>query len=601
MLAGGVAVSACAASKSKVQQPAPSATPPPTPPATPLDNLLRRAAGTVSMFPSPASRTASPATTITLRGDQSAAASSLTVVGSLSGRHAGLLRVHPDRGGTSFVPDQPFTAGETVTVTSGLAIRGRVGTSADFQIAHPAVETTPPTSSPSATPTPAVSTFLSEPGIQAPRITVNTSGSGIAPGLVLYAAKGGGLPAELILSRSDGTLVWQRALPDGVSANDLQRQHWREAAVLSWWEGSQHPHGYGTGEHVIIDESYRTIATVRAGNGYSADLHDFQLTGKGTAMLTAYAPIRWDLRPYGGDASGIVLDSIVQEVDVATGLVLFEWHALDHIPPADSYVSAPRDTTTAWDFFHVNSIDVGRDANLLISARHTSSLANLDRTTGDVLWTLGGKSGDVKVQGTPFFFQHDARWQPDGTVTLFDDGGGPPRHEKQSRALRLKPDIPQHTATVVASLTHPDPIVTNSQGNAQILGNGNVFVGWGDQPNMTEFNGSGAVVWDATLPSGVSTYRAYRVSWEGRPATAPKAALVNRGDRHSVYVSWNGDTHTATWRLLGVESGASAPKVLAEHPADTFEVSMTVPAKARKLRVQALDDAGRILATVSVP
>jgi hypothetical protein len=118
---------------------------------------------------------------------------------------------------------------------------------------------------------------------------------------------------------------------------------------------------------------------------------------------------------------------------------------------------------------------------------------------------------------------------------------------------------------------------------------------------MTEFTSSGAVVWDAVLPSGVTTYRAYRVSWDGRPSTAPKAAVVDRGSRRSVYVSWNGDTRTATWRLIGVASGASAPSVLAHQAAKTFEVSLTVPAKARKLRAQALDDAGHILATVSVP
>ncbi len=588
-VAGGIAASACAVSTAHPPAPAP-----------PLSNGLRLASGTVSMFPSPGSRTASPQATITLRGEAAAGVSALSVTGSRSGAHTGRLRAHPGGGGASFLPDKPFTPGEIVTVTSALAIRGRVGTTARFQVAEPAVETTPPKAAASATPTPAVSTYLSEPDIQAPRITVTASKAGVSPGLVLYAAKGGGLPAELILSRTDGTLVWQRALAKGVSGNNLQAQTWRGSPVLTWWQGTQNAHGYGVGNNVIMDEAYRTVATVRAGNGYSADLHDFQLTSAGTALLTAYAPIRWDLRPYGGQLGGIALDSIVQEVDVSSGLVLFEWHALDHVSPSASYVSPSDDTTTAWDFFHVNSIDEGPDGNLLISARHTSTVSNLDRSTGDVLWTLSGKSGDVRLSGTPFFFQHDARWQSDGTITLFDDGGGPPRHESQSRVLRLSPNVTHGTATVVSSMSHPSPVVTNSQGNAQILNNGNVFVGWGDQTNMTEFDRTGAVVWDAVLPSGVTTYRAFRVSWDGKPATTPKAALVDRGSRRSVYVSWNGDTRTATWRLIGVTSPTAAPKVLAEQPAKTFEASLTVPAKARKLRVQAVDASGAILATVSV-
>jgi hypothetical protein len=589
-LAGGAAVSACGTSRSVRT----------ARPATPLNNLLHDAAGTVTMFPSPASVTASPKTTISLRGTSAVDATGITITGSRSGRHTGRVRAHPDGGGASFVPDKPFTAGETVVVTSGLAIRGRSGDAAHFTVSRPAVETTPPSATASATPTPAVSTYLSEPDVQAPRITVTTNTAGTAPGYVLYAAKGGGLPAELILSRSDGTMVWQRTIAKNVSANALQVQQWRGAPVLTWWQGTQNAHGYGLGENMVVDEAYRTIATVRAGNGYSADLHEFQLTSAGTALVTIYSPIRWDLRPYGGKDEAIALDSIVQEVDVATGLVLFEWHALDHLSPADSYVSAPSNTTTSWDFFHVNSIDVGADNTLLISARHFSSLTNLDRATGDVLWTLGGKSGSVSLQGTPFFFQHDARWQSDGTITLFDDGGGPPRHEKQARVLRLKPDLATKKATTVSSLTHPTAIITNSQGNAETLSNGNVFVGWGDQPNMTEFSSSGRVVWDAVLPSGVTTYRAYRVRWDGRPTTAPKAALVDRGGKRSVYISWNGDTRTATWRLLGTTSAGAAPKVLAHAAAATFEVSMTVPAKARQLRVQALDASGHILATVSV-
>ena len=191
-------------------------------------------------------------------------------------------------------------------------------------------------------------------------------------------------------------------------------------------------------------------------------------------------------------------------------------------------------------------------------------MSALDRSTGDVLWTLGGKSGDVELPGTPFFFQHDARWQPGGTLTVFDDGGGPPRREKQSRVLRISPQVPEGTASVVASLTHPKSIISNSQGNAEILSNGNVFVGWGDQANMTEFD---------------------------------------RDGKRTVYVTWNGDTRTASWRLVGVSataSSAAAPITLDHAAAGTFEDSLNVPSKARQLRVQALDAAGGLLATVSV-
>jgi len=199
-----------------------------------------------------------------------------------------------------------------------------------------------------------------------------------------------------------------------------------------------------------------------------------------------------------------------------------------------------------------------------------------------------------------FFCQHDARWQADGTITLFDDEGGPPRHASSSRALRLKVDTTSRQVSIAASYSHPKPIVSNSQGNAQQLDNGDVFVGWGDQPALTEFDASGAVVWDATLPTGVSSYRAYRVTWTGQPTRAPATALVTHGTRRTVYASWNGDTRTASWQLLGVTDDVGAPKVLATGKGGVFEVHFIVPANAKQLRVQALDAAGKVLGSASV-
>ena len=43
-----------------------------------------------------------------------------------------------------------------------------------------------------------------------------------------------------------------------------------------------------------------------------------------------------DLSAVGGPARGYVYDSIVQEVDVATGSIVFEWHSVGHVPFAES-------------------------------------------------------------------------------------------------------------------------------------------------------------------------------------------------------------------------------------------------------------------------
>jgi hypothetical protein len=310
--------------------------------------------------------------------------------------------------------------------------------------------------------------------------------------------------------------------------------------------------------------------------------------------------MRWDLRPYGGARDGIVLDCVVQEVDVATGEAVFEWHALDHVAPALSYTDAPDDTTTAWDFFHVNSIDVASDGSFLVSSRHTSALWSLDQTTGDVSWKLGGKQSDFAMPAAAkFFFQHDARWQADGTITLFDDEGGPPRQAKASRGLRLTVDTAHRRAAVTQSYTPTPAVVANSQGNVQQLADGHVMVGWGDQPQATEFDSAGKVVWNALMPTGVSSYRAFRIGWTGAPATAPKTAIVTRGTARTAYISWNGDTRTARWRLLAAGTNGT-PKSVAEVAAKEYETAIAVPRGAKNLRVASVDAAGTVLTTVRI-
>jgi hypothetical protein len=333
---------------------------------------------------------------------------------------------------------------------------------------------------------------------------------------------------------------------------------------------------------------------VQAGNGYHVDLHDLQIAGE-TAWITVYAPIRWDLRPVGGSANGIVIDGVVQQIDLATGLVEFEWHSLDHIPLSESTVDPPRDTTTAWDYVHINSVDP-HAGHVLVSGRHTNAVYDIDAVTGDLNWTLGGIDSDYKLaSGAVFGFQHDAREQLDGSITLFDDGGGPPRVEKASRALRLALDSETHTAAVVSSSAHTPPVVANSQGSVQELARGHAFVGWGSASNITEYDDGGAVVWDARLASGVNSYRAYRVEWVGTPKTAPSVSVSHADGKTTVSVSWNGDTRTTSWLVASRSStGALTRRTSAR---SGYETRITLPGSESDVTVSALDSHHHVLAT----
>ena len=196
---------------------------------------------------------------------------------------------------------------------------------------------------------------------------------------------------------------------------------------------------------MIFDVSYRETGRVRAGNGYRGDLHEFLITPQDTALLTAYDAVPMDLSLIGGPRDGAVWDGIAQEVDIETGEVLFEWHSLEHVGIDESYATLPEDPDYPYDYFHINSIAVDHDRNLLVGARNTWTVYKVDRETGGVIWRLDGKKSDFKMEeGTQSAFQHDARRHPDGTITdgtisVFDNGAHPEVHD-QSRGIVIEMD-----------------------------------------------------------------------------------------------------------------------------------------------------------------
>ena len=446
--------------------------------------------------------------------------------------------------------------------------------------------------------------FRSVPDLQPPTIKVSRKADGTAPGRIFLAPKNG--PEEHapgqhgpMIADDEGRPVWFRPLPkDGEDAFDFKVQRYRGEPVLTWWEG--HHTGWGRGEYVILDPSYREVARVRAGNSYLGDHHEFLITSDDTALITIYEPVPADLSSLGGPEDGVVLDGIAQEVDIETGEVLFEWHSLDHIALEESYEPPPEDPGRSFDYFHINSVEVDHDGNLLVSARKTSAVYKIDRVSGEVLWRLDGKMGDFEMgQGTRSYYQHDARRRPDGTLTIFDNGDR--EVNRRSRGIVLDLDEEAMTATLVREYRHPAGRLAATQGNMQGLPNGNVFVGWGSDPAFSEFTGDGELVFNADLPPGVESYRAFRSPWSGYPEDRP--AVVAERDpatgEVNIYVSWNGATEVAAWRVLaGQNPDRLSP--LGIVPRDGFETTIAVGADERYVRVQATDGSGEVIGASEV-
>jgi hypothetical protein len=430
--------------------------------------------------------------------------------------------------------------------------------------------------------------FLSRTDLRIPALTVTHSSQGLAPGLLLLAPYNAPVPAQAgaLIADNSGAVVWEQPLANLVTS-DFRVQTHRSAPVLTWWQGLIKL-GHGVGSYVIADTAYAPVARIGAGNGHQGDLHEFLLTDRGTALLTTYTVTPHDLRAVGGSAKGTIQDAIFQEIDLATGKVLLEWRSLDHIPITESYWPVGSD----WDYVHVNSIAVDHDENLLVSSRNTHTIYKIDRRTGAIIWRLGGKHSNFAVtDDAKFAWQHDARRQPDGSITLFDNG------DKVSRAVVLAVDEHSRRASLQRAYAHHARLFADSQGNVQVLPNGNVLVGWGAQPYVSEFTGNGELLFDARLASGYISYRTYRVPWSGRAPGRPAVAVVRTGSTTDVHVSWNGDTSVRRWTVLEDAYGTT---VAGTAPRTGFETVIPVSRKLKRLRVQATDAAGRTLATSAV-
>src|SRR4028119_1063402 len=217
---------------------------------------------------------------------------------------------------------------------------------------------------------------------------------------------------------------------------DFKAQRYKGESVLTWWQGP--PPADGLGEYAVLDGSYGEVARVRAADGYQADLHELLITEQDTALITIYGPTPHDLSSVGGPVNGVAAEGIVQELDIESGEVLFEWHSLGRVGIKESYFPPPEDPAEPFDYFHINSIEVDTDGNLIISARKTSATYKIDRKSGEVLWRLDGKRGDFEMTpGTPTRYQHDARRRPDGTLTILDNGEEGERGRARGIAARL--------------------------------------------------------------------------------------------------------------------------------------------------------------------
>jgi hypothetical protein len=463
--------------------------------------------------------------------------------------------------------------------------------------------------------------FASAPALHPPKLLVQDRSKTVPTGDFLATAMPNVADARPMTGEGgplilDGRLrpVWVRGVGSRLIASNLQQESYQGQPVLVWWEAAPNrlASRFTDARVVVVDRHYRQIAVLRSSPPWTIDAHDAWIDGNDIWVTVGRFVAGQDLTPYGGRPGSKVWDMGAQEYDLRTGRVVYTWDALNpmgqpHVSLADSEVAPPTTPGTAWDAYHLNSIQILPDRRLLISMRNTWAIYLVDPQSGRTVWTLGGKhSSFASGPGTHFAWQHDARLvttgSDDGTgsrekLTVYNDNCCPSgmlgRALGPSEGLVLRLDTVAWRASLAAAYRHNPPLHTPYLGSMELEPDGDALVGSGS--SFSEYTPAGKDLFDATWPGKDESYRVLgTTTWVGTPYYPPSGVLRRVGGRGVVYASWNGATQVARWEVLG---GASASQLrgVASRPRVGFETAIPLARTYRTYQVRALDAQGHML------
>ncbi|HET7016284.1 MAG TPA: arylsulfotransferase family protein [Streptosporangiaceae bacterium] len=445
--------------------------------------------------------------------------------------------------------------------------------------------------------------FITRPDLHPPVIKMarRAQGSFATPIFMNAPYSGPGFGGSMIVD-SHGDIIWMGRDTPTAHRLDFNMQMYKGSPHLTWWEGVE-THGWGQGVAVVADSSYRRLHTIHAhGKDLKLDHHEFTVTAENTALVTIYKTHTGvDLRKVGGPKHGVMVSGVFQEIDIASGKLLYEWDSLDHIPITHSEQAfAGGVLSNPWDYFHINSLQVTPDGkHVYVGSRNTWAFYKVERNkNGKVVQTIGGRHSDFKMgPGSQFYFQHHVRWHGNGDVFSVFDNGASPVKEKQSRAIVLDVDFKKHHVSLRHQYFHPHLQVSSAaMGSAQLLPDGRMFVGWGTNPFFNEFHPGGSTIVAGTQGRGNASYRMFTYDWEGHPTDPPDVVVHHKNGKALVYVSWNGATNVHSWVILAGKS-RSKLKPVATARRSGFETAAEISNTGPFFAVRARDAKGQTLST----
>ena len=554
----------------------------------------------IAVYPAVGTQFASDTTTFSFRGVKPKHLGKVKVFGSKTGQVGHTRLKHSDGRGVSIVPKEAFVPGEGVRVITRRNLVGAKSGTFSVRIGRhygPDDEPGGPNE------VPVVGGLKSRPDLKPPKIDLQVPGVDAAPGKVFIAPREDGY----VIADNYGRISWFRPVNfagANETINGFRTQTYQGRPVLTTWLGRRtQAHFAQIGYFEIRNRKYNRIRVFKPGNGYGADTHEFRITPWNTALVISYRGviIKDPLIP-GGE--GRVIDGVVQEVDIKTGAVLFEWHSLDDVP-LDQDNPQTHSGEGTWDYFHLNSVAPDGKKGFIISARRNSGVYRINRKNAKVSWYLNGiNGGDFDLaEDAGFIGQHDAQRLPNGEISIFDNGrqGGrpgtaPPGAVASGLVLRLSRENGARKATLVKRYVHPGMEPAGARGNFEILPNGNPFIGWGSIPQVTEHSPEGEVLFDLTFEDlEADTYRAYKAPWHGIPKGRPAIASESDGSGGAtVWVSWNGSQSTARWRVLTGSDRTNLEPVKTSNWKN-LETEIDVPVVGEKIQVEAISHRGKTI------
>ncbi len=255
------------------------------------------------------------------------------------------------------------------------------------------------------------------------------------------------------------------------------------------------------GKIVRQDWCGETLLEARAEWGH----HDFLVRPDG-----GYTFVAADIRDHEG--TPVVGDAVV-EMDADGGNATAIWSTWDHLA-----VTVPPGCTPAFypqgcDWTHGNGIAYQASEDAYFYSSHAvSAIARLERNGGvdrgaTTTWIVSPVAPPATIgfadDATAWKNQHGFKPVGDDEYILFDNGPGDVSTPSEVRRVRIDPaggDV-----TTVWNSEYDGQHTSLLLGDVQLLPNGNYYVGWGSEAEITELRADDeAVLWQANFELGVA-------------------------------------------------------------------------------------------------